>query len=215
MVGGGAGGGDAGGSPAAAAKRGRPRSENVRLAVLEAVDDLLVEQGYANLTMKGIAERAGVGRQTLYRWWNSPAEVLFEASAQDAREDLALEATAGPPVPETTADPEAELTAYLHRLAAFLVDPAGHAYRALLGAAQQDAEVRALLDGADVPTPSAVEALDRARSHLPEMPPASLAVAQLVGPAVFHALTTQEAWSAAEINQHVAGLLRAWGAGRA
>jgi AcrR family transcriptional regulator len=48
---------------------GRPRSEQAREAVLHAVDDLLLEVGYAALTMKGIAERAGVGRQTVYRWW--------------------------------------------------------------------------------------------------------------------------------------------------
>ena len=42
---------------------GRPRSEQAREAVLHAVDDLLLEVGYAALTMKGIAERAGVGRQ--------------------------------------------------------------------------------------------------------------------------------------------------------
>jgi AcrR family transcriptional regulator len=42
------------------------RSEEARRAVLGAVDDLLVEVGYAAMTMKGIAERAGVGRQTVY-----------------------------------------------------------------------------------------------------------------------------------------------------
>jgi AcrR family transcriptional regulator len=40
---------------------GRPRSDAARQAVLHAVDDMLVEDGYASMTMKGIAARAGVG----------------------------------------------------------------------------------------------------------------------------------------------------------
>ncbi|WP_406144327.1 hypothetical protein [Streptomyces sp. NBC_01012] len=39
-------------------------ASQARDAVLHAVDDLLIEAGYATLTMKGIAMRAGVGRQT-------------------------------------------------------------------------------------------------------------------------------------------------------
>ena len=58
---------------------GRPRSESARRAVLNAVDDMLVEHGYAALTLKGIAEQAGVGRQTIYRWWSTKAEILHEA----------------------------------------------------------------------------------------------------------------------------------------
>jgi AcrR family transcriptional regulator len=36
------------------------------------------------MTMKGIAERAGVGRQTVYRWWSTQAEILFEATITGA-----------------------------------------------------------------------------------------------------------------------------------
>src|SRR5580658_4901747 len=47
------------------------RSEAAREAVLEAADDLLAEIGFAAVTMEGIAARAGVGKQTIYRWWPS------------------------------------------------------------------------------------------------------------------------------------------------
>jgi len=67
---------------------GRPRSEAARRAVLHAVDDMLVEVGYAAMTMKGIAERAGVGRQTVYRWWSTKAQILLEACVDDARSEL-------------------------------------------------------------------------------------------------------------------------------
>jgi AcrR family transcriptional regulator len=63
------------------------------------------------------AERAGVGRQTVYRWWSTKAEVLFEASVADAEEELAVS-------PAET--PLAEITSYLQALVRFLAhSPAG------------------------------------------------------------------------------------------
>ena len=58
---------------------GRPRSERVRQAVLRAPAELVDAEGYGRLTMDAIARRAGVSRQTLYRWWSTPAEIILEA----------------------------------------------------------------------------------------------------------------------------------------
>jgi AcrR family transcriptional regulator len=63
---------------------GRPRSETSRQAILAAAIELAVEVGYAGLTIEGIAARAGVGKQTIYRWWPSRADVLLEAGAVKA-----------------------------------------------------------------------------------------------------------------------------------
>lgn len=58
--------------------RGRPRSQAAHAAILQAATDLLVEAGYAKLTMDGVASRAGVSKATLYRWWSGKAELVIE-----------------------------------------------------------------------------------------------------------------------------------------
>ena len=60
------------------------RDENARLAVLHAADDLLVERGFAGVTIEGIAGRAGVAKQTIYRWWTSKVDVLLDTLVEDA-----------------------------------------------------------------------------------------------------------------------------------
>lgn len=184
----------------AEARPGRPRSDQARQAVLHAVDDLLQEVGYAAMTMKGIAERAGVGRQTVYRWWSTKAEVLLEASALDAVEDLR--------VPDH-GEPADLLTAYLRALSDFLSSsPAGGAYRALIGAAQQDAAVAELLSTNDVFGDSARHVIGRV---LGPMAPTKerLAIDTLVGPVVFGALNGQH-FTRKEIQQLGTLYLSAW-----
>ena len=57
---------------------GRPRSEAARRAILRAAHDLLALDE-AGVTMSAIAERAGVSKATLYRWWPNKAAVLMDA----------------------------------------------------------------------------------------------------------------------------------------
>ena len=158
----------------ATARVGRPRSERARRAVLHAVDDLLVDVGYAAMTMKGIAERAGVGRQTVYRWWSNKAEILLEASAADAEEELAV-----PPA----GTPLADLTTYLDALVTFLAQsPPGAAYRALVAAAQHDPAVAELIASKDVLGDSARTVLTRVAVAGIDLGPLERASARLVGP---------------------------------
>lgn len=68
---------------------GRPRSRRADRAILEASLDLLAERGYGALTMQGIADRAGVGKATLYRRWKSCEDVIVAAVA-DFVEDIRI-----------------------------------------------------------------------------------------------------------------------------
>src|SRR2546430_11643414 len=106
------------------------RSEQARRAVLEAVDDLLAEKGFAGVTIEGIAASAGVAKQTIYRWWSTKTDILLDAFLQDAAEAL---------TPPDHGDLARELRTHLHQVAGFLTrSDAGAVFRALLGHAQHD-----------------------------------------------------------------------------
>jgi AcrR family transcriptional regulator len=111
------------------------RDENARIAVLHSADDLLVERGYRGVTIEGIAARAGVAKQTIYRWWSSKVDILLDTLIDDASRQLAVPDTGG------ALDATRE---YLRTLAAFLTaEPAGKVLLALIGEAQHDPEVAA------------------------------------------------------------------------
>jgi AcrR family transcriptional regulator len=58
---------------------GRPRSEEAHRAILDAAIDLFVDQGFEAMSMEGIADRAHVGKTTIYRRWPSKEEVVVDA----------------------------------------------------------------------------------------------------------------------------------------
>ena len=78
--------------PAAAARRGRPRSEKARQAVLHAAAELLVAHGLGAVSMDAVAESAGVSKATIYRWWSAK-----ETLALDALDDEWSAGRADPP----------------------------------------------------------------------------------------------------------------------
>lgn len=67
------------------ALRGRPRSDRIHRAILDATRDLLVRDGFTKLRLERVAARAGVGKATIYRRWPSKEalalELLFELAA--------------------------------------------------------------------------------------------------------------------------------------
>ena len=116
---------------------GRRRNDAAREAILDAAFRLLSDPGTDNLTIEAIAAEAGVGRQTIYRWWPSKGVVLADALARYAQVVV----------------PERDTGSFAGDLAAFLTDSfaglADQGYaarlRQIVAAAQQDEHVASLL----------------------------------------------------------------------
>jgi AcrR family transcriptional regulator len=72
------------------AHTGRRRNEAAREAIIDAAIALLQQVGYEGFTIERLARDAGVGKQTIYRWWPSKAAVIAEAVGTRARDTIPL-----------------------------------------------------------------------------------------------------------------------------
>jgi len=114
------------------------RSPAKHRAILAATADWVAQAGYDAVTIEGVAKRAGVGKQTIYRWWPSKAALLVELYTEIvSREALQV---------AHTGTLEQRLASLLRALFALYRDScAGTVLTGLIGAASSDASVRALL----------------------------------------------------------------------
>lgn len=108
---------------------GRPRSEKTRLAILDATWNILMTNGFADLTIEAIAARARVSKATIYKWWASRGVVAVDAYFHR--------------FPETTAIPDSgdtvvDITTLVLRLLEVIQGRAGDVMTELLGQAQFD-----------------------------------------------------------------------------
>ncbi|BAJ73834.1 transcriptional regulator [Microbacterium testaceum StLB037] len=115
-------------------RSGPVRSEAARLAIVEAAAALFAEGGYDHLTIEGIARRAGVGKQTIYRWWSSKGDIIAEAILEghllDGRRHL-----------PDTGDARADLATWLTDLFTLRASPDGEGLlRSFVAAAAGSAE---------------------------------------------------------------------------
>ncbi|MEV4745464.1 TetR/AcrR family transcriptional regulator [Streptosporangium sp. NPDC049248] len=107
-----------------------PRKEQ---QIFQATLELLAAKGYEGLTVEGVAERSGVNKTTIYRWWPSKAALL--AAALVEADLLAME-------PPDTGDLRGDLEALVEGVAALLTrPPASDVAVAALGAAVHHPEL--------------------------------------------------------------------------
>ena len=114
------------------ARRGRPRSEAARRAILRAARELLDEGGLLSVTMEGVAARAGVGKPTVYRHWSNRYEVAMAAL---------IEATRGAEAPQRREAPLVALKEQLHRLADLFTSSTGRNVAAMLASGYGETEL--------------------------------------------------------------------------
>lgn len=116
---------------------GRRRNEEARDAILAVTLDMLRTNGLQSLTIDAIAHAAGVGRQTIYRWWPSKGAMLAEAMGRHARAVVP---------PRDSGSFDADLTEFITASFRGLEDPgAARGLRELAAAAQHDEHVAAAL----------------------------------------------------------------------
>jgi AcrR family transcriptional regulator len=172
-------------SRAAKGRAPQRRNEDARLAILGAADELLIERGFGGVTVEGIAARAGVSKQTIYRWWPSKVDILLDTLVEEA--DRRLKIPEDGPVVDA-------VRGYLRALARFLTkEDAGKVLLALLGEAQHDAGTAALFHERYLDPRRARERALLKRGIAAGELPAGLnldtTLDALIGPIVYRALT--------------------------
>ena len=60
----------------------RTRSPEKKEAILDAVAPLVESEGYNKTRIEHVAAAAGVGKQTIYRWWPTKPDLMAEAYAR-------------------------------------------------------------------------------------------------------------------------------------
>lgn len=105
---------------------GRPRGERADAArnrehLLLVAREMIAEDGVEKVTMDGLAERAGLGKGTVFRRFGTRAGI-FAALVDDAERALQQSVLGGPPPLGPGADPVRRLIAYGRARIAFLRD---------------------------------------------------------------------------------------------
>jgi len=114
-----------------AAPRGRPRSEKARKAILGAAAELLLARGLSAVSMDAVAERAGVSKATIYRWWPTKETLALDA--------LYTEWDTTRPSPRDTGSLRGDLLAMMRPWARLATSrPYGRVLAALITEAQTD-----------------------------------------------------------------------------
>lgn len=114
-------------------RRGATRSARSHRAILGATRDLLESSGAASVSIEAVAARAGVGKQTIYRWWPSKSALIAEAVLAAGATTVATED------PADTGDLRADVSAWLRQVASVFSEPSSASLvRALAAAAAED-----------------------------------------------------------------------------
>ena len=99
-------------------KRGRSKSEEKRLQIIQSAGVLFVEHGFEKVSMEGIAKSAGVSKQTVYSHFGNKQQ-LFTAAIESKCDEYEL----APEKQSSSADCETYLNYFCSHLASLLASP--------------------------------------------------------------------------------------------
>lgn len=108
---------------------GRPRSEQARVAILRNTLKVLAETGFSNFTIEEVANRAAVGKATVYRWWPNKAALIADAFANSTVDRLHF---------PDTGSIDTDMSRQMRQLIKVFSSPRGRIVSAILAAGQSD-----------------------------------------------------------------------------
>ncbi|MGA2100207.1 MAG: TetR/AcrR family transcriptional regulator [Candidatus Sulfotelmatobacter sp.] len=111
---------------------GRPRSEQARSAILRSTLKILGESGFSDLTIEDVAERAAVGKATVYRWWPNKGALIADAFASSTTRRLRF---------PDTGSLGTDMSRQMRQLVKVFSGPRGRIVSAILAAGQSDKEL--------------------------------------------------------------------------
>lgn len=111
---------------------GRPRSEQARLAILRSTLKILGENGFSDFTIEDVAQRASVGKATVYRWWPNKGALIADAFASDTKPKLRF---------PDTGRVETDMSRQMRQLIKVFRSPRGRIVSAILAAGQSDKDL--------------------------------------------------------------------------
>jgi AcrR family transcriptional regulator len=113
--------------------RGRRPSDEVRADVLEAVREVLLSEGSADLTFERVARLSGTSKTTLYKWWPSKGAMALDGYFHAVETPLAF---------PDSGDIRVDLIAQLRAFGTVMTrTPGGRVLTELIGQAQTDPEL--------------------------------------------------------------------------
>lgn len=165
----------------------RRRSEKSRTAIVVATRELLLERGFDGLTIEAVAARAGVGKQTIYRWWPTRHALVADVMLDDADKMLASV--------KHTGELATDLVGWVGKLCASLTTPRGAAMLRTLTVACMEHEDTAvkLRAGFSAPLHDSVRA--RLLADGIDEPTAESAADAIVGGVVYPILSGAQPYS--------------------
>lgn len=102
------------------------------MAILRNTLEILGENGFDNFTIEAVAERAGVGKATVYRWWPNKGALIADAFASSTVMRLHF---------PDTGSLQKDMSRQMRQLVKVFSSPRGRIVSAILAAGQSDPEL--------------------------------------------------------------------------